>query len=275
MVIFGWMEMTWYMRTATYREKAREYVMAARALGASTPRILFQHILPNSISIIVTFIPFSVAAGRDGADGARLISASACCRRRRASELLAQGTANLQYPWIVTSVRRGYDRGAVNGGLRRRSHPRSVRSGTPRTMSGAATVERVMKNACRTRIRAAASRAAGSPRRRAGDAPSKAPSDASGEVSCPATRTSSPTRRPTKACRCRKVLPGSRTRTIPSSHRRTRNAAARCTATWKGFPLTLRLIGPDSNSDDFLYHKRANSTRCAASRRWSICTRTR
>ena len=62
MVIFGWMEMTWYMRTSTYREKAREYVMAARALGASSTRIMFQHILPNTVSIIVTFIPFSSRA---------------------------------------------------------------------------------------------------------------------------------------------------------------------------------------------------------------------
>ncbi|MCP4134852.1 MAG: ABC transporter permease subunit [bacterium] len=63
MVFFGWMTMTWYMRTATYKEKEREYVMAAKALGASNSRILFKHILPNTVSIIVTFIPFSIAAG--------------------------------------------------------------------------------------------------------------------------------------------------------------------------------------------------------------------
>lgn len=40
-VLFGWMGMTWYMRTMTYKESAREYVLAARALGASTTRILF------------------------------------------------------------------------------------------------------------------------------------------------------------------------------------------------------------------------------------------
>ena len=34
MVLFGWMNLTWYMRTATYREKSRDYVLAARALGA-------------------------------------------------------------------------------------------------------------------------------------------------------------------------------------------------------------------------------------------------
>ena len=104
MVIFGWMEMTWYMRTSTYREKAREYVVAARALGASAPRILFQHILPNSVSIIVTFIPFSVASGVTALTALDYLGFGLPPPTPSWGELLAQGTANLQYPWIVTSV---------------------------------------------------------------------------------------------------------------------------------------------------------------------------
>ncbi|MGI9293895.1 MAG: ABC transporter permease subunit, partial [Pseudomonadales bacterium] len=46
MVFFGWMHMTWYMRTATYKEAARDYVMAARSIGASNSRIIFRHVLP-------------------------------------------------------------------------------------------------------------------------------------------------------------------------------------------------------------------------------------
>lgn len=61
MIFFEWIHMTWYMRTATYKEKAREYVLAARTLGASNSRIIFRHILPNTISLIVTFVPFSIA----------------------------------------------------------------------------------------------------------------------------------------------------------------------------------------------------------------------
>jgi microcin C transport system permease protein len=60
MVFFEWISMTWYMRTAAYKEKAREYVLAARTLGASNSRIIFMHILPNTVSLIVTFIPFSI-----------------------------------------------------------------------------------------------------------------------------------------------------------------------------------------------------------------------
>ena len=61
MAFFGWIGITWYIRTATYKEKSREYVLAAKALGASNMRIIFRHIIPNTISLIVTFIPFSIA----------------------------------------------------------------------------------------------------------------------------------------------------------------------------------------------------------------------
>ena len=63
MVLLGWTQMTWYMRTSTYKEKSREYVVAARALGATSARMIGSHILPNAISVIVTFIPFSIAGG--------------------------------------------------------------------------------------------------------------------------------------------------------------------------------------------------------------------
>ena len=60
MALFGWMGITWTMRTITYKEKTRDYVMAAKALGASNRRIIFNHIIPNTVSIIVTFAPFAV-----------------------------------------------------------------------------------------------------------------------------------------------------------------------------------------------------------------------
>ena len=54
--------MTYQLRTSTMKEKARDYVAAARVLGASTSRILFIHILPNLVAILVTLVPFSVSA---------------------------------------------------------------------------------------------------------------------------------------------------------------------------------------------------------------------
>ncbi len=96
--------MTWYMRTSTYKEKAREYVAAARALGSSNARIVFRHILPNTISIIVTFIPFSVATGVTALTALDYLGFGLPPPTPSWGELLAQGTANLQSPWIVTSV---------------------------------------------------------------------------------------------------------------------------------------------------------------------------
>jgi microcin C transport system permease protein len=104
MVIFGWMSMTWYMRTSTYKEKSREYVTAARALGSSNFRIVFRHILPNTIAIIVTFIPFSVAMGVTALTALDYLGFGLPPPTPSWGELLAQGTSKLESPWIVTSV---------------------------------------------------------------------------------------------------------------------------------------------------------------------------
>jgi microcin C transport system permease protein len=61
MVLFSWTSMTYYMRASTYKEKARDYVTAAQLLGAGPLRIVFTHLLPNTVSTMVTFLPFTVA----------------------------------------------------------------------------------------------------------------------------------------------------------------------------------------------------------------------
>jgi microcin C transport system permease protein len=104
MVVFGWMSMTWYMRTATYKEKAREYATAARALGASNVRIVFRHILPNTISVVVTFVPFTIASGVTALTALDYLGFGLQPPTPSWGELLSQGTANLHAPWIVTSV---------------------------------------------------------------------------------------------------------------------------------------------------------------------------
>ena len=104
MVVFGWMSMTWYMRTATYKEKARDYVLSARALGASTGRVIFHHILPNTLSIIVTFIPFSVVSGISALTSLDYLGFGLPPPTPSWGELLRQGTDNLHAPWIVSAV---------------------------------------------------------------------------------------------------------------------------------------------------------------------------
>lgn len=104
MIAFSWTGMTWYMRTASYRENARDYVMAARAIGASGPRIIFRHILPNSISTVITFVPFSVAAGVTALTALDYLGFGLPPPTPSWGELLKQGTDNLESPWIVSSV---------------------------------------------------------------------------------------------------------------------------------------------------------------------------
>ncbi|HDI3139421.1 TPA: ABC transporter permease subunit [Vibrio cholerae] len=103
-VLFGWIGITWYMRTMTYKEAAREYVTAARALGASTARILFHHILPNTMVMIVTLAPFTIAANITALTALDYLGLGLMPPTPSWGELLQQGKSNLDAPWIVTSV---------------------------------------------------------------------------------------------------------------------------------------------------------------------------
>lgn len=50
----GWLGIAYRVRTQFYRFKGSEYVLAARTLGARDGRLIFRHILPNSLGTIIT-----------------------------------------------------------------------------------------------------------------------------------------------------------------------------------------------------------------------------
>jgi ABC-type dipeptide/oligopeptide/nickel transport system permease subunit len=50
----GWIGTASVTRSQFYRYKRREYVLASRTLGASDRRLIFRHILPNAVGVIVT-----------------------------------------------------------------------------------------------------------------------------------------------------------------------------------------------------------------------------
>jgi microcin C transport system permease protein len=62
LAVFQWIAITFYMRTEMYREKTREYCLAAKSYGASHWRIIFRHLLPNCLTPLVTFTPFAIVA---------------------------------------------------------------------------------------------------------------------------------------------------------------------------------------------------------------------
>jgi microcin C transport system permease protein len=104
-VAFGWMGMTYYMRTETYKEKSRDYTAAARVLGASDTRIILHHILPNTAATLVTFVPFTVASAIGSLTALDFLGFGLPVPTPSWGELLSQGTKNLTLaPWIVLSA---------------------------------------------------------------------------------------------------------------------------------------------------------------------------
>ena len=58
----GWIGSYGTGRMQFYRFKNREYVLAARTLGASDGRIMFKHIFPNTLGLIVTGYALAIPA---------------------------------------------------------------------------------------------------------------------------------------------------------------------------------------------------------------------
>lgn len=102
--MFGWMGTTTYLRTATYREKARDYVAAARLQGASTLRIIFHHVLPNVIAILVTLAPFEVSNIIISLAALDFLGYGVPADQPSWGRMLQEGVDNFTYPWIVSSA---------------------------------------------------------------------------------------------------------------------------------------------------------------------------
>ena len=102
--LFSWMGTTIYIRTAAMKEKARDYVASARLLGASTTRIIFKHILPNSIAILVTLAPFEVSAIITSLAALDYLGFGLPPEEPSWGRLLHEGTEDFNYPWIVSSA---------------------------------------------------------------------------------------------------------------------------------------------------------------------------
>jgi len=60
---FSWVGITFYVRGEFLREKAKDYVAAAIAIGEPNHRIMFRHILPNALTPVISFAPFAIVGG--------------------------------------------------------------------------------------------------------------------------------------------------------------------------------------------------------------------
>ena len=104
LLLFGWMGMTYLMRTSALKEKQRDYIAASRVIGASTPRILFRHLLPNSVAIIITLVPFSVSSLVLSLTSLDYLGFGLPAKYATWGQLLRDGLDNLAAPWLVTSA---------------------------------------------------------------------------------------------------------------------------------------------------------------------------
>jgi microcin C transport system permease protein len=105
MVIFSWADKAGFLRTATIKEKARDYVSAVRLLGASPARIIFRHLLPNMTAILVTFLPFTMSGAIYSLTALDFLNFGLPRPMPSWGELLSIGLGAASHaPWIVTST---------------------------------------------------------------------------------------------------------------------------------------------------------------------------
>ena len=60
LIVFGWPVMTRLMRSTVLGERNKDYVLAARSLGASNMRILRKHILPNALAPVIVYATLTI-----------------------------------------------------------------------------------------------------------------------------------------------------------------------------------------------------------------------
>jgi microcin C transport system permease protein len=101
---FGWMGLSDYVRAEFFRNRALEYVRAARALGLTNLQIMLRHILPNSLTPVITFLPFRMSAAILSLTSLDFLGLGVPPGTPSLGELLSQGKSNLDAWWISLST---------------------------------------------------------------------------------------------------------------------------------------------------------------------------
>jgi microcin C transport system permease protein len=102
-LLFGWMSLVGVVRAEFLRARNFEYVLAARALGMRNARIMFRHILPNATIASVTFMPFILGGSITTLTSLDFLGFGLPPGSPSLGELLSEGKANLQAPWLGVS----------------------------------------------------------------------------------------------------------------------------------------------------------------------------
>ena len=102
--LFGWLGIAAYVRAEFLKNRTLDYVRAARALGQTNRKIMMRHILPNSITPVVTLIPFELAAAIGALTSLDFLGLGVPPTTPSLGELLSQGKENLYAWWISLST---------------------------------------------------------------------------------------------------------------------------------------------------------------------------
>ncbi len=102
--VFGWLGIAAYVRAEFLKNRTLDYVRAARALGQSNFRIMVRHILPNSLTPVVTLVPFEMAGAVGALTSLDFLGLGMPPGTPSLGELLSQGKNNLDCWWISLST---------------------------------------------------------------------------------------------------------------------------------------------------------------------------
>ncbi|WP_083686673.1 ABC transporter permease [Rhodoferax koreensis] len=102
--LFGWLGLSDYVRAEFLRNRQLDYVRAARALGLSNWQIITRHVLPNSMTPVVTFLPFRMSAAILALTSLDFLGVGVPPGTPSLGELLSQGKNNIDAWWISLST---------------------------------------------------------------------------------------------------------------------------------------------------------------------------
>ena len=100
MLLFSWLALVGVVRAEFLRARNFDYVRAARALGVRPAVIMFRHVLPNAMVATLTFMPFILNGSITTLTSLDFLGFGMPPGSPSLGEILAQGKANLQAPWI-------------------------------------------------------------------------------------------------------------------------------------------------------------------------------
>ncbi len=102
--LLGGMGLSDYVRAEFLRNRQLDYVRAARAMGLPNGQIIWRHILPNSLTPVVTFLPFRMSAAILALTSLDFLGLGVPPGTPSLGELLAQGKNNIDAWWISLST---------------------------------------------------------------------------------------------------------------------------------------------------------------------------